>query len=43
MHRVWDFDMIEHVSTSEDFWLADLAALDTPENRARWMSGTVED
>jgi hypothetical protein len=43
MHRLWDSQIIEHVSKSEEFWLADLAALDTPENRAAWMKGTVED
>ena len=30
MHRLWDSDMIERVSKDEDFWLTDLAALDTP-------------
>jgi hypothetical protein len=43
MHRLWDSQMIEHVSDKEDFWLADLTALDTAENRAAWMRGTVED
>jgi hypothetical protein len=43
MHRVWDTDMIERVGNGEDFWMADLAALDTPENRAAAMKGTVED
>ena len=35
MHRLWDSDMIERTDRSEDAWLADLAALDTPENRNR--------
>jgi hypothetical protein len=43
MHRVWDSDIIEHVSVSEEFWLNDLAALDTAENRGAWMKGTVEE
>jgi hypothetical protein len=43
MHRLWDSDMIERVSTTEDFWLADLAALDTPDARQDAMRGTVED
>ncbi len=43
MHRVWDSDIIERVSNREDSWLADLAALDTPETRAAAMKGTVED
>ena len=28
---------------TEAFWLEELAALDTPENRAAWMCGSVED
>ena len=40
---LWDSLIIEHVSKSEDFWLNDLAALDTAENRTEWMKGTVED
>jgi hypothetical protein len=43
MHRLWDSDMIERVGHTEDFWLAELAALDTPEARAVAMRGTVED
>ena len=43
MHALWDTLMIERVSKSEDFWLTDLAALDTAENRAEWMKGSVED
>jgi hypothetical protein len=43
MHRVWDSDMIERVSKSEDFWLNDLAALDTAENRTNWMRGSADD
>jgi hypothetical protein len=43
MHRLWDNDIIEHVSRSEDFWLADLTKLDTAENRAAWVGGSVED
>jgi hypothetical protein len=43
MHRLWDSDMIERVGDTEDFSLADLAALDTPEARALAMKGTVED
>jgi hypothetical protein len=30
MHALWDSGMIERVSKSEDVWLADVAALDTP-------------
>ena len=43
MHRLWDSDMIERAGDGEDFWLADLAPLDTPANREAAMRGTVED
>ena len=43
MHRLWDSDMIERAGDGEDFWLADLAPLDTPEHREAAMRGTVED
>ena len=43
MHRVWDSGIIEHASENEQFWLDDLAALDTVENRTAWMKGTVEE
>ena len=43
MHRLWDSDMIERTSKNEDYWLTDLAALDTPEARDAAMKGTVED
>ncbi len=43
MHRLWDSDMIERAGDGEDFWLADLAPLDTPENREAAMKGSVED
>ena len=43
MHRLWDSDMIERVGHTEDFWLADLAALDTPEARNAAMKGSAED
>jgi nuclease S1 len=43
MHRVWDGSIIERAGTTEDFWLNDLASLDTTENRTAWMSGTPED
>ena len=43
MHRVWDSDLIEWNTRSEDVWLAELAELDTDKNRAPWMGGTVED
>jgi hypothetical protein len=43
MHRLWDSDMIEHEGDDEDFWLADLVALDQPADRAAAMKGIVED
>ena len=43
MHALWDSSMIERVGTTEDFWLNDLAALDTPEARDAATKGTVED
>jgi len=43
MHRLWDSLIIERAGDDEDFWLADLSPLDTPENREATMRGTVED
>jgi len=43
MHRPWDTDMIARAGGTEEFWLDELAALDTAENRALWMCGAVED
>ncbi len=43
MHRLWDTDMIERTSKDEEYWLQDLAALDTSEARDAAMKGTVED
>ena len=43
MHRLWDSDLIEWNTRSEDVWLAELAELDTPEARAMAMRGTVEE
>ena len=36
MHRLWDSDMIERTGKTEELWLADLAAQDTPTNRTAW-------
>jgi hypothetical protein len=43
MHRLWDSDMILRVGDSEDFWVADLTELDTPNKRVEAMRGNVED
>jgi hypothetical protein len=43
MHRLWDSDMIQRAGDDEDFWMVDLEALDTNENREAAMKGTVED
>ncbi len=43
IHSLWDSEIIEYVCDTEDFWLKDLAALDTPDARAAAMKGTIED
>jgi hypothetical protein len=43
MHKIWDVGIIEWNTRDEDIWLSELVELDTPENRAAWMSGTAED
>ena len=43
MHRVWDSGIIQRAGTTEEFWLEDLRQLDTEDNRAAWMAGTVEE
>jgi nuclease S1 len=43
MHSLWDSGMIEYICDTEDYWLRDLAALDTPEARAVAMKGMIED
>jgi nuclease S1 len=43
MHRLWDSGMIQRVGDSEDFWVADLGELDTPNKRTEAKKGTVED
>jgi nuclease S1 len=43
MHSLWDSEMIEHICEVEDYWLKDLAALDSPSEREAAMKGTIED
>jgi hypothetical protein len=43
MRALWHSEIIERVSKSEEFRLADLGQLDTPEARQEPMKGTVED
>lgn len=43
LHRVWDSGLLERQATGEAAWLAEIAALATPENVAKWKGGTVED
>lgn len=43
MHSLWDSGMIEFICDTEDFWLKDLAALDSPSARAAAATGTIED
>jgi len=42
MHRLWDSDLIEWNTRSEDVWLTELAELDTGQNRAMTSRGTVK-
>jgi hypothetical protein len=42
-HRVWNSDIIQWNTRSEDILLTELADLDTAENQAKWMKGTVAD
>jgi hypothetical protein len=43
MHSLWDSGMIEYICDTEEYWLRDLAALDTPPARESARKGTVED
>jgi len=43
MHRLWDSDLIEWNTRSEDVWVTELAEVDTPEARAVAMKGKVEE
>ena len=43
MHSLWDSGMIEFICDTEDFWLKDLAALDSPAARRAASTGTIED
>ena len=43
MHKLWDTDMIERVSKDEEFWLKDLATLDSPQALAEAGKDVVED
>jgi hypothetical protein len=43
MHRVWDSGIHDRAGGNENTWLADLKAMDTPENRDKATAGTVED
>lgn len=42
LHRVWDEDIIEHHSTDEARWVAELDALAKTDAARKWTSGTVE-
>jgi hypothetical protein len=42
LHRLWDSDRIARAGDTEEFWLGELSALDTAENRAAWIAGAVE-
>jgi hypothetical protein len=43
IHTHWDSGTIQRAGKTEEFWLTELAALDTPDNRAATMKSTVED
>ncbi len=44
MHRLWDSDIIERVSTNEDDWFKDLTVMASPQNDDATISGgAVED
>ena len=43
MRRVWDSGVIERAGATLDFWLKDLAALNTPENCAARLKGRVKE
>jgi hypothetical protein len=43
MHALWDTLLIERTSSTEEFRVADLGQLDTPEARQEAMKGTVEE
>jgi nuclease S1 len=43
MHSLWDSGMIERVNKTEEYWLTDLAGLDTPAARPAATRGAVED
>ena len=43
MHSLWDGGMLARMSNDEDYWLKDLATLDTEEARKAGSEGTVED
>jgi hypothetical protein len=43
LHRVWDFDVIEHECSDEDHWAAELTALASPARAAAWCRGTPAD
>jgi nuclease S1 len=43
MHNLWDSGMIEYICDTEDFWLKELAALETADTREAAKKGTLED
>jgi nuclease S1 len=43
MHSLWDSGIIEFICDAEEYWLKDLAALETAETREGAKRGTVED
>jgi S1/P1 Nuclease len=43
MHALWDSGMIQRVTDKEDLWIAELAAMDTPDALDAAGKGTIED
>ena len=43
LHHLWDSLLLERWSRDEDIWVAELATIDNPSDRASAMRGTVED
>src|SRR5262249_3740897 len=43
MHKLWDTDLIEWNTRSEDVWLAELAEFATPQRQQSASGGMVED
>jgi len=43
LHRVWDYQIIDHYTENEEVWLFDCNLLASPKMIAEWSKGTPED